>query len=96
MQQISHLITYHRLLRFFPDGTVVCLLTNEEKPLAEMVHLLKPSIRVKGSSVGKWVLEDTKRRLRIRHLKPPDPGNRSFAKYEFAMDLTLSSARNMR
>ncbi|KZT56894.1 hypothetical protein CALCODRAFT_496901 [Calocera cornea HHB12733] len=93
---IRHLITYHRLLRFFPDGTVVSLLTNEEKPLADMVHLLKPSIRIKGSQIGTWALEDSKRRLRIRNLRAPDPGGRTALKYEFAMDLTLTSARNMR
>ncbi|KZP01447.1 hypothetical protein CALVIDRAFT_559264 [Calocera viscosa TUFC12733] len=93
---IRHLITYHRLLRLFPDGTVVSLLTNEEKPLADTVHLLKPTIRIKGSQLGTWALDDTKQRLRIRNLRAPDPGGRAALKYEFAMDLMLTSARNMR
>ncbi|EJU03807.1 hypothetical protein DACRYDRAFT_49450 [Dacryopinax primogenitus] len=93
---IRHLITYHRLLRFYPDGTVVSLLTNEEKPLADIVHLLKPEIRVKGSQLGTWSLEDSQSRLRIRHLRAADPGGRGALKYEFAMDLTITSSRNMR
>ncbi|KAJ7890450.1 hypothetical protein B0H14DRAFT_3703247 [Mycena olivaceomarginata] len=44
---ISHLITYHRYLRFFPDGKVLSLLANEETQPAQVIHTLKPSLRKK-------------------------------------------------
>ncbi|KAF5387382.1 hypothetical protein D9757_005728 [Collybiopsis confluens] len=54
---VNHLITYHRYLRFFPNGQVISLLTNEEQPPAQVIPLLKPSLRgVKGLFFGNWHL----------------------------------------
>ncbi|KAG8935983.1 hypothetical protein FRC02_005179 [Tulasnella sp. 418] len=56
---ISHLITYHRYLRFLQDGRVLSLLTNEEQPPSQVVHQLKPSLKTKGHYVGTWRLDGT-------------------------------------
>ncbi|EGO22409.1 hypothetical protein SERLADRAFT_473181, partial [Serpula lacrymans var. lacrymans S7.9] len=51
---ISHLITYHRYLRFFPDGQVLSLLANEEYGPQNVIPILKPSLRMKGFYIGEW------------------------------------------
>ncbi|KAF9047021.1 hypothetical protein BDZ89DRAFT_1108514 [Hymenopellis radicata] len=57
---INHLITYHRYLRFFPNGQVISLRTNEEHPPQEVIPMLKPSLRMKGLFFGRWrLVEDT-------------------------------------
>ncbi|KIK61815.1 hypothetical protein GYMLUDRAFT_224945 [Collybiopsis luxurians FD-317 M1] len=57
---VNHLITYHRYLRFFPNGQVISLLTNEEQPPAQVIPLLQPSLRgVKGLFFGNWHLDGT-------------------------------------
>jgi len=97
---ISHLITYHRYLRFFPDGKVLSLLANEETPPAQLIHTLKPSLRKKGLFIGTWKLSgdviaisnliDASGRFPI----PPisTPGNREpFARYSFSMIMSLRS-----
>ncbi|KAJ7504312.1 hypothetical protein B0H11DRAFT_511098 [Mycena galericulata] len=97
---ISHLITYHRYLRFFPDGKVLSLLANEDTPPAQLVHTLKPSLRRKGLFIGTWKLSgdvitisnliDASGRFPI----PPTstPGNREpFARYSFSMIMSLRS-----
>ncbi|KDQ61724.1 hypothetical protein JAAARDRAFT_150624 [Jaapia argillacea MUCL 33604] len=56
---ISHLITYHRYLRFFPNGQVLSLLANEEMEPQQVIPLLKPSLRKKGFSIGSWALSGT-------------------------------------
>ncbi|KAJ3734968.1 hypothetical protein DFJ43DRAFT_1222064 [Lentinula guzmanii] len=54
---VNHLITYHRYLRFFPNGQVISLLTNEEQPPAHVIPLLKPTLRgLKGLFYGNWHL----------------------------------------
>ncbi|KAF8634601.1 hypothetical protein AX17_004190 [Amanita inopinata Kibby_2008] len=53
---ISHLVTYHRYLRFFPNGIVLSLLANEEMSPQQVIPLLKPSLRMKGLSLGTWQL----------------------------------------
>ncbi|KAJ3844417.1 hypothetical protein F5878DRAFT_601911 [Lentinula raphanica] len=54
---VTHLITYHRYLRFFPNGQVISLLTNEEQPPAHVIPLLKPTLRgLKGLFFGNWHL----------------------------------------
>ncbi|KAM6497125.1 hypothetical protein JOM56_007598 [Amanita muscaria] len=71
---ISHLVTYHRYLRFFSDGAVLSLLTNEEMNPQQVIPLLKPTLRMKvtftppllfvkvdvhqGLYVGTWELLD--------------------------------------
>ncbi|TFK63000.1 hypothetical protein BDN72DRAFT_848118 [Pluteus cervinus] len=56
---ISHLITYHRYLRFFPNGQVLSLLTNEEQSPQQVIPLLKPTLRMKGLYLGTWSLIGT-------------------------------------
>jgi len=54
---VTHLITYHRYLRFFPNGQVISLLTNEEQSPAQVIPLLKPTLRgLKGLFFGNWHL----------------------------------------
>ncbi|KAF8074834.1 hypothetical protein FPV67DRAFT_1408248 [Lyophyllum atratum] len=56
---ISHLITYHRYLRFFPNGQVLSLLANEEHTPQQVIPLLKPTLRMKGFYIGTWHLSGT-------------------------------------
>lgn len=56
---VNHLITYHRYLRFYPNGLVISLRTNEEQPPQHVIPLLKPSLRMKGCLFGRWMLTDT-------------------------------------
>ncbi|THV02465.1 hypothetical protein K435DRAFT_836336 [Dendrothele bispora CBS 962.96] len=58
---INHLITYHRYLRFFPNGQVISLLTNEgEHAPAQIIPLLKPTLKnMKGLFLGTWSLTGT-------------------------------------
>ncbi|KXN87426.1 F-box only protein 9 [Leucoagaricus sp. SymC.cos] len=56
---ISHLITYHRYLRFYPNGQVLSLLANEEHPPQTIINMLKPSLRMKGLYIGTWSLSGT-------------------------------------
>ncbi|KAJ7255522.1 hypothetical protein B0H12DRAFT_1233120 [Mycena haematopus] len=97
---LSHLITYHRYLRFFPDGKVLSLLATEENAPAQVVHTLKPSLRKKGLFIGTWKISgsvvtisnliDASGRFPI----PPisTPGNDApFARYSFSMILSLRS-----
>ncbi|KAJ3551479.1 hypothetical protein NP233_g13074 [Leucocoprinus birnbaumii] len=56
---ISHLITYHRYLRFYPNGQVLSLLANEEHPPQSIINMLKPSLRMKGLYIGTWSLTGT-------------------------------------
>ncbi|EDR14575.1 uncharacterized protein LACBIDRAFT_305309 [Laccaria bicolor S238N-H82] len=56
---ISHLITYHRYLRFFPNGQVLSLLANEEHSPKHIVPILKPTLRMKGLLHGTWYLSGT-------------------------------------
>lgn len=86
----SHAVTYHRFLRFYPDGHVLSLLTTDHP--SEVVPLLKPTLRAKGLHFGRWRLvraEDERGRKRPRVLVTDlvEPGGS--AKYEFEMELTL-------
>lgn len=56
---VSHLITYHRYLRFYPDGQVLSLLANDEVKPQNVIPLLKPNLRMKGFYVGTWKLIGT-------------------------------------
>ncbi|AAW45422.1 hypothetical protein CNBH0900 [Cryptococcus deneoformans B-3501A] len=51
---ITHLITYHRFLRFYPDGSVISFLTTDHP--SEIVPVLRPSLRGKGLHFGRWRL----------------------------------------
>ncbi|KAF9454313.1 hypothetical protein P691DRAFT_754796 [Macrolepiota fuliginosa MF-IS2] len=57
--KVNHLITFHRYLRFYPDGQVLSLLTNEEHPPQTIINMLKPSLRMKGLYIGTWALSGT-------------------------------------
>jgi len=82
---VTHLITYHRYLRFFPDGTVLSLLANDDNP-SEIVHILLPSYRRNGFLIGSWALMGTN--VVIRNLMDP---RGQLTKYGFEMVLTLKS-----
>ncbi|KAL0576269.1 hypothetical protein V5O48_005713 [Marasmius crinis-equi] len=56
---LSHFITYRRYLRFYPNGQVLSLLTNEEQSPAEVIPRLKPTRATKGLFVGTWHLSGT-------------------------------------
>ncbi|WVQ99664.1 hypothetical protein IAU59_006803 [Kwoniella sp. CBS 9459] len=62
---ITHMITYHRFLRFYPDGNVISFLTTDHP--SEIVPVLRPSIRGKGLHFGRWKL--------IRTDSPLHPSN---------------------
>ncbi|KAK0202566.1 hypothetical protein DFS33DRAFT_1263025 [Desarmillaria ectypa] len=104
---INHLITYHRYLRFYPNGLAISLRTNEEQPPQHVIPLLKPSIRMKGCLFGRWTLTDTT--ICITNLVdgsghlpiPPDTdfsdlsdiilANSDAIRYVFSMNLSLRS-----
>ncbi|KAI0061013.1 hypothetical protein BV25DRAFT_1917281 [Artomyces pyxidatus] len=83
---ISHLITYHRYLRFYPNGQVISLLANEEHEPQHVITVLRPTLRMKGFFIGTWRLVGTT--VFITNLL--DPANPS-ARYSFQMTLTLRS-----
>ncbi|KAL0065803.1 hypothetical protein AAF712_007106 [Marasmius tenuissimus] len=57
---MSYFITYHRYLRFYPNGQVLSLLTNEEQPPAEVIPRLKPTGAPRsGLFIGTWHLSGT-------------------------------------
>ncbi|KAH9940850.1 uncharacterized protein BXZ73DRAFT_98683 [Epithele typhae] len=82
----SHLITYYRFLRFYPDGQVLSLLTNEEQAPSQVIPLLKPSHRAKGFLIGKWYIDGTE--LHVGDLTEPDKPE---SRYTFQMLLDLRS-----
>ncbi|CCM01804.1 uncharacterized protein FIBRA_03871 [Fibroporia radiculosa] len=45
---VSHLVTYHRYLRFYPNGQVLSLLANEEMAPQQVIPVLKPTMRMKA------------------------------------------------
>ncbi|EKD00422.1 F-box domain-containing protein [Trichosporon asahii var. asahii CBS 8904] len=47
-------VTYHRFLRFYPNGTVLSFLTTDHP--SDVVPMLKPSLRAKGLHIGRWRL----------------------------------------
>ncbi|KAH9942007.1 hypothetical protein B0H21DRAFT_878056 [Amylocystis lapponica] len=83
---VSHLITYHRYLRFYPNGQVLSLLANEELPPQQVISVLKPTLRMKGLFIGSWQLDGTM--VRITDLLDPSGGA---LRYTFQMMLELRS-----
>ncbi|EKM50500.1 uncharacterized protein PHACADRAFT_104974 [Phanerochaete carnosa HHB-10118-sp] len=83
---VSHLITYHRYLRFYPNGEVLSLLTNEEVSPQQAIPLLKPTLRMKGFFIGNWRLEGTT--VYITDLMNPSGDS---MRYSFQMILELRS-----
>ncbi|KAN0130948.1 hypothetical protein V8E53_011326 [Lactarius tabidus] len=83
---ISHLITYHRYLRFYPNGQVISLLANEEHEPQQVITILRPTLRMKGFYIGTWKLTGVK----VHIMNLVDPSNPD-ARYSFQMTLTLRS-----
>ncbi|KAF8479810.1 hypothetical protein DFH94DRAFT_631706 [Russula ochroleuca] len=83
---ISHLITYHRYLRFYPNGQVISLLANEEHEPQHVITMLRPTLRMKGFYIGTWKLSG----LTVQVSNLVDPSNPT-ARYSFRMTLTLRS-----
>lgn len=84
---ISHLITYHRYLRFYPNGRVLSLLANEGMSPQQVIPVLKPTLRMKGFFIGNWELVDNT--VHITSLLDPTAGSQM--KYAFKMTLDLRS-----
>ncbi|KAF8323544.1 uncharacterized protein EI90DRAFT_3076980 [Cantharellus anzutake] len=82
---VSHLVTYHRYLRFFQDGSVLSLLANEDNP-SDVVQQLKTSIVRSGLCTGRWHVIGSE--VFIHDLF--DSGG-NVAKYAFEMSLALRS-----
>ncbi|CAE7141810.1 unnamed protein product [Rhizoctonia solani] len=86
---VDHLVTYHRYLRFLPDGRVLSLLDQNLEP-REAVHLITPDLVMKGFFIGTWTLQssnDDKHHVSIANLT--DPAGKF--EHSFRMELTLSS-----
>ncbi|OCH87518.1 hypothetical protein OBBRIDRAFT_837296 [Obba rivulosa] len=88
---VSHLITYHRYLRFYPNGQVLSLLANEELSPHQVIPLLKPTLRMKGLFIGNWNLDGTT--VYITDLLDPakSAGGNTGPRYTFQMILELRS-----
>jgi F-box protein 9 len=92
---VSHLITYHRYLRFFPNGQVLSLLANEEWQPQTVIPMLKPNLRMKGFYIGDWSLSGSTvyiTNLVEKHLSHAHATTESQPnKYLFQMTLALRS-----
>ncbi|KAF8448934.1 hypothetical protein L210DRAFT_3640552 [Boletus edulis BED1] len=101
---VNHLITYHRYLRFFPDGQVLSLLANGEYQPPLVIPMLKPSLCMKGFYVGDWRLEGStvlisnlvEQHSHTTHAVPiAHPSHHNHVpqptRYHFQMTLTLRS-----
>ncbi|KAG1860684.1 hypothetical protein DFJ58DRAFT_701133 [Suillus subalutaceus] len=92
---VTHLITYHRYLRFFPNGQVLSLLANDEWQPQTVIPMLKPSLRMKGFYIGNWSLSGST--VYITNLDEKHPSHAHATtelqpnKYFFQMTLALRS-----
>ncbi|KAG9103698.1 hypothetical protein FRC06_008815 [Ceratobasidium sp. 370] len=98
--KVDHLVTYHRYLRFLPDGRVLSLLDQNLAP-QEAVKILEPSLRLKGFFIGTWLLNasddndtsksgsgsDSAPHITLNNLTDPT----GVFGHSFKMELTLSS-----
>ncbi|KAH7105762.1 hypothetical protein BKA62DRAFT_612615 [Auriculariales sp. MPI-PUGE-AT-0066] len=82
----QYLITYHRYLRFFPDGRVLMLLANGESAPREVVNRLTPNLRLDGVSMGTWAVNGAV--VSVSDLTPVASKQTS---YSFAMTLVLKA-----
>lgn len=83
-------VTYHRFLRFYPDGSVISFLTTDHP--SEVVPILNQDLRAKGLHLGQWQLfhdvnDKGKKRTRVLISQLFEPGGSG--RYEFAMELSL-------
>jgi len=97
---VDHLVTYHRYLRFLPDGRVLSLLDQNLAP-QEAVKILEPGLRLKGFFIGTWSLStsndnytsksesglDSTPHITLNNLTDPT----GVFGHSFKMELTLSS-----
>jgi len=83
---VTHFITYYRYLRFLPNGMVLSLLLNEDHSPSDVVHLLKPTLEMKGLFIGTWRLDGST--VFLKDLV--DPRDREPC-YVFEMTLNLHS-----
>ncbi|KAH9840249.1 uncharacterized protein C8Q71DRAFT_746458 [Rhodofomes roseus] len=81
-----HMVQYHRFLRFYPDGQVISLLSLAEP--REIIPILKPTLHIKGLSLGSWRLTGTT--VHIESLIDPRPSG-STNRHAFQMTLELRS-----
>ncbi|QRV88722.1 F-box-like protein [Ceratobasidium sp. AG-Ba] len=85
---VDHLVTYHRYLRFLPDGRVLSLLDQNLEP-QEAVNRLEPGLRIKGFFIGTWTLNTETDHPHVTLNNLSDPTGK-FG-HSFKMDLTLGS-----
>ncbi|KAL7421994.1 hypothetical protein Q5752_003766 [Cryptotrichosporon argae] len=65
--------TYHRFLRFYPDGFVISFLTTDHP--SDIVPVLRPSLRAKGLHFGRWrLVRSDASEPECALLTPPAPG----------------------
>ncbi|WVR06828.1 hypothetical protein IAU60_003864 [Kwoniella sp. DSM 27419] len=83
---ITHMITYHRFLRFYPDGYVISYLTTDHP--SEIVPVLRPSIRGKGLHFGRWKL--------VRSDSPAHPVNLNRLNGELVKPIGQKGSRDAR
>ncbi|SCV67584.1 BQ2448_5195 [Microbotryum intermedium] len=82
----THLITFYRYLRFYPNGLVLSLLTVD--PPAAVVRTLNPALRTKGLTFGRWELRGD----HVNLWDCIDPSvEEASRKYSFTMELKLRS-----
>lgn len=103
--ELTYPVTYHRFLRFYPDGQVISFLTTDHP--SDVVPTLRPNLRGKGLHFGRWRLvrsDDPSNDDEGQAQGHAAPGRRKRArivisellepgvdnpKYEFEMDLAL-------
>jgi F-box protein 9 len=82
----THLVTFYRYLRFHPSGQVLSLLTTDTP--SDTVKKLKPGLRRKGFTIGKWRLRGNQ--ITCWDLEEPGVGEGE-RKYSFVMECELKS-----
>ncbi|KAJ1306639.1 hypothetical protein OPQ81_007635 [Rhizoctonia solani] len=85
---VDHLVTYHRYLRFLPDGRVLSLLDQNLEP-REAVHLIKPDLVMKGFFIGTWTLQTSNDKHHVSISDLTDPQGKF--EHSFRMELTLGN-----
>lgn len=75
---ITHLITYHRYLRFLPDGTVISFLSSDAtaSPAEIIPHLRLDDHKLKGMHTGRWKVEASATIDKKRGTSEEDDGDR--------------------
>ncbi|KAF8738719.1 F-Box protein, partial [Rhizoctonia solani] len=86
--QVDHLVTYHRYLRFLPDGRVLSLLDQNLEP-REAVHIITPDLVTKGFFIGTWTLRTSNDKHHVSISNLTDPAGKF--EHSFRMELTLGS-----